>query len=326
MTHIIQKHWLWVRAHLYPPSLTTLAHDNRIMETARVMMLYYYSFLLYLSFQYLMSSTSVRPGFEPLWPVAWATWFSFDYATTLALVRTLFFVAAFVSVFFFHTRAARIRVFLALVQAHALESSFGYINHQWYMWVYTTLIFVFLPNIWRTEKDTFENRRLFLLVIWCAQAIVTLSYTMAGLNKMIAAYIQNLAGEINALSIGNFSYIVADWIPKLQHEGLLAPWVINNPEWAWFPFMTLVFVQTFSWWVMIRTSLQRVWAVFIFAFHIGTYLTMGIEFNPLMMLIIFLFLNSPFIPEKTSLKRILSDLPLFGLIGRYTLLRPSKNH
>lgn len=154
--------------------------------------------------------------------------------------------------------------------------------------------------------------------------MVMLLYTMAGLQKLVAVYTQATAGQINPFSMNAFAYQIADWLPQLQTEALLAPFIIYHPVWGWLPYIALIFLQFFSLWVMVRTSLQKVWAFCLVIFHIATYFTMGISFHPLVILDIILFFNSPFVPERLSLRQFVFDLPVLGQVLEWFARRKTK--
>lgn len=173
------------RNALQYPSLSEMAHDTRIMTAARVLVAYYYYFLAFLSVLFLTSGFLHKVNFDPFWPLSWSSWLEFDFATTVLIVKLFFLAAAFLSLLFHNTWWSRLLIFIAIWQVHALESSFGSMNHHWYGWLYTSLIFVFLPNVWRDES--WNTSRTFLLSIWFAQASVALLYTLAGIHKLITA-------------------------------------------------------------------------------------------------------------------------------------------
>ena len=300
------------RNALQYPSLSEMAHDTRIMTAARVLVAYYYYFLAFLSVLFLTSGFLHKVNFDPFWPLSWSSWLEFDFATTVLIVKLFFLAAAFLSLLFHNTWWSRLLIFIAIWQVHALESSFGSMNHHWYGWLYTSLIFVFLPNVWRDES--WNTSRTFLLSIWFAQASVALLYTLAGIHKLITALEQFSQNEIHGLSIEGFSYLIADWNLKLQEEAMLASFFIQNPLIGGTLFICNIFFQIFSIWIMVRPSLQKVWAGVMLLFYAGVFLTMGISFHPLLILVLALFLHSPFIPEDNSFSRMVRDLPIIGYI------------
>ncbi len=298
------------------PSLTLFAADDAVMEKARTLVSYFYYLAPFGAFLFFTGMWATKQNFDPIWPLWWVQQFDLSYEATYNIVRFAFVICTLIGVLAHPYRIGRLLVFFAFWQAHALESSFGGPNHQWYLWVYVAAFFVFLPNLWHQHDASRDTRRTFLLYVWAAQAIMMLMYTMAGFHKLLGTAMQYLAGEIHGFSMHAFAYQIADWIPKLQREAVLAPFIIAHPEWGWFPYLAIQFIQFFSLWVMVRMSLQKVWAVLLLVFHIGTFMVMGIEFNPLLILVIVMFFHSPFLGDQ-SIKRLLYDLPVVGQLLIY---------
>ncbi len=257
-----------------------------------------------------------RPHYEPLWPLQWVHLLPSDPELITNIVRWFFLCTALLGLLWYRHGWARCLVFLGVWQAHALESYFSLEpNHQWYPWVYCSLILVFLPDkAWLPDPSRAVRYR-FLLVIWWAQAMSLLIYTMAGLWKVITIFWQIGMGQISGLSPYALSLQVARWLPQLQTEAPLGAFVINYPYVVWPAYLAVQYLQVTAIWAMVRPSLQKLYAVELILFHIGTYLIMGISFHPFILLVIAMFFRSPFMPEKTSWRQILHDLPGIGLIA-----------
>lgn len=134
---------------------------------------------------------------------------------------------------------------------------------------------------------------------------------MAGLGKVFAGFHQMMLGEINSFSVSAFAYQVADWLPKNQQEAFFGPFIIEHLFIGWVLYLISIYFQTFALWVMVRPSLQKIWAFELILFHIGTTLAMGVSFTPFILLLALLFFNSPFGREAT-IKDMFFDLPLVG--------------
>ena len=305
------------------PSLTVLSQDMTVMERAQTLVKYYYLVIPFLAFlfgeQWAIPLT--EQNFSPLWPLAWAHYFSLNIDTTIVVIRLFFLAASLLCVSLYRYRIMRIFLFLAIWQAHAFMSSFGTLNHQWYPWVYTSFILIFLPDI-QNAVGGVAKKREYLLVIWWAQASLMLIYTMAGFWKFEVALQQFFWGQINGFSEHAFAYQIANWLPQLQHEALFGPFIITHPAVGWPFYVASHFFQLFALWTMIRPSLQKVWAYELVLFHIGVYLTMGIDFSPFILLLLVLFFNSPFTPPNRTLRTIIFDLPVIGQILEWITRRP----
>ncbi len=300
-----------IERFIRPMSIRAFAEDEEVMRAARTLVAYYYYVLPFLAALFYQSVGFARPNFDPRWPLDWANWLS-SVEMTGGIVSLLFFGSALLGVFLHPYRIVRVLVFIGIWQVHALESSFGpQASHQYYTLLYTSAIFIFLPDIWL--KHGLGETRVALIVIWWAQAFCMLTYTMAGVYKMIGVATQFAAGEIHGFSVHAFAYQIADWLPKLQSPALLGPFVIEYPYAGWPLYVGLHFAQLFALWVMVRPSLQKIWGLLFVMFHIGTMLFMGISFIQNIMVLSILFFNSPF-ALHTSFRQILRDLPLIGFV------------
>ena len=295
---------------LRPFSIRKLAQSNRVMQKARTLVSAYYYFLPFVAFLFANNPVIGRENFEPFWPIAWVQLVGLEYETVAITLKLAFIVVALIAVFLHRHRVPRFLVFLVLLHVQAFESSFGNVNHQWYLWLYTSLIFTFLPDIWSIRTPSRDRKQVFLMHIWLAQALAMLTYTMAGMWKFIISAHQFFLGEVHGFSVHAFAYQIANWTTRLQEEAVLAPYIIHYPELGWPFYVGVHFLQLFAIWTVVRPSLQKFWALMLVLFHIGTYLTMGISFHPLIILIIILFFFSPFTPEHVSVRQFIRDLPI----------------
>lgn len=274
-------------------SLSQAAQDDRVVEYARIAVSLFYYLLPLVVFLYANNEIIERQNFDPLWPLVWASYLGIEYIPLAYLLTFSCIATAFLGIFFHPYQGMRILVFGTLWQWHALLSSFGQPNHQLYLWLYASLIFIPLPDLWRGTRSL-ESKRDFLLFLWCAQALVMLSYTMAGLQKIYYLITQSFAGEVSGISINGFAYQIAAWLPKLQTPALFGDFIIMHPWVGWFPYVALHVLQASAIMVMLYPRFQKVWAVLLVLFHFGTYWTMGISFTSNAILLIALFFVAPF--------------------------------
>ena len=303
------------------PSLTKFAKEEHMLGYLRVFVSYYYYVLPIIAFLFLVNNIDKKPNFDPIWPLLWSEWFGLDSATTAVTIKLVFLLTSIVAVLLFKYRLTRLLVFLLIFEVHALESSFGFVNHQWYTWLYTSGIFVFLPDIWGKKETNVAGA---LLAIWTAQAYVMLTYTMAGINKFVRLVEQWQAGEVHGFAKEAFLYQAASWVPQLQQPAYLLVVIDAHPYLFSATYILLYFLQLFALWTMIRFSLQRLWAVLFIIFHFGTYLAMGISFPQHIILLCVLFLPTPFDFGQYSWKRIFFDLPIIGQIAEHAWTRKPK--
>ncbi|MDP2735832.1 MAG: hypothetical protein Q8P12_06520 [bacterium] len=283
--------------------------DEAFRKAAHITQYFYYILLFVAIFTLPMWDFAVqRADFSPVWSMAWTG--LFDYDTAVNIIRFLFLGAALVGAFLWKHRAARFLAFLGILQFHAFESSFSAINHQWYLWVYVALLFVFLPDV--RQKATAAERGRFLLVFWGAQAFILLTYSMSGLGKLLGAAGQMLQGQVHAFLPEAFSLHIAYWMNAIQGTTLLGPFIVDHPFIVWPFFVASMYVLVFALWAAFKPSLHKLWAFLLILFHIGTFLTMNILFVPPTLLLLILFFDSPFASPDAGWRKTLSGIPLFG--------------
>jgi hypothetical protein len=319
----VKKNWAFLKAKtiqmkihkvlkdfLQYPSISKLALESNVINASVTLVSYYYFFLVYMSIDAFSRMDQIvrAQAYEPLWPLAWSAFFQIDQTLTLNIVRFFFVAVTIIGVFTFKSRSGRFLVFLGIWQIHAVLSSFNHPNHQWYPWLYTSFIFIFLPDIWK-KSDTEANKK-FLLIIWSAQALVLLTYSLSGMWKFVSLFDQVISGQIHGFSKDAFAYQVADFLPRVNYNPLLAEFIINNPVFVWPFYAGSYFLEFFALWTAFRPSLQRFWALGLIIFHLGTFVAMGIQFLPFVAILVILFMNSPFSPAKFSMKQVILDLPV----------------
>ncbi|MEX2090535.1 MAG: hypothetical protein WD989_00145 [Candidatus Paceibacterota bacterium] len=315
--NLVNKLYNWLTG---PVSISRLANESWSFLKAETSVRYFYYILLYLSFINFQwwDNVANRQNFDAIWPIFWGN--GLGYETTATVVQFLHLATAFLAAIFFRHRWARFLAFLGMSQFHALESSFGQPTHQWYLFVFVSLLFIFIPDVWKKGKEvSIGAKKNLLLVFWSAQAITFLSYSMSGLGKFLGAYYQYSIGQIHGFSPHAFAYQIADWLPKIQADPVLGSFIINHPLVGWPFYAGIHFVMFFALWAAFRPSLQKLWAFSLILFHVGTYVTMDISFAPPIILLILLFMNSPFLRPETTVKDTVRDFPVVGwLLAKIT--------
>lgn len=198
-------------------------------------------------------------------------------------------------------------------------SSFGQPDHEWYLFVFVALIFIFLPNVWKIVANA-DLKKKFLLLFWAAQAFVLLTYSMSGLLKLFTGISQLLQGEPSIFSPHATALQVAGFAYFSGRESLLGPLIIEYPFLGWLPFLIVIYLECFAFYVAFNPHLHRLWALGLIVFlHVGSILTMGLIFKPPIFILMLLFFSSPFTTMNIGIKGTLRELPLIGklfVVGR----------
>ncbi|MCB0121716.1 MAG: hypothetical protein KDE58_05695, partial [Caldilineaceae bacterium] len=291
---------------------TTKAGRAEQWQRARMLVQIFALLTLYTTASFVMprwAEWRVATGIVPLWPIQWMAWLP---TPTAVDVICLYALGATAGAFFFvEHRGWRLNAALAVLFLHALINSFGKINHSWHPWVLVTCAFVFLPTgPWRTYPPEDERRDHFYAVIWGAQLLVMVIYTLSGLWKIYGIIAQWQEGTMTALHPNAFAYQVANRTLQTNTVGPLSRLVIQVPWLGWLPYLAVIYLETFAVVTVWRPRLQRLWAAGLIGFHIGSWLTMTITFNAQILVLGLLFWFSPFVPQENSLRQVLRELPI----------------
>jgi len=232
-----------------------------------------------------------REGFVPLWPVTWM-----DMAPEIparAFILGLFFFGSIVAAIHPAPRWSRALAFLGLFGYMAWHNSFGKIGHGLHVLLFIQFLMIWLPDGW--SRDSAQSQRptrmATLYLFWCAQGVPLLAYSMAGLIKTGCAIYQLIAGQASAFGPEALPRHIADRLLQTGESAPLAQWVIDWP-WLFVPMMWVtLYLELFAFWALFRPTLRKIFVVGLIAFHLGSFLTMGILFTHNMFLLILLFFD-----------------------------------
>lgn len=275
----------------------------------------YYAIIFFLSFTSWRSYLKTT-NIEPLWPLYWFEYTGIDFG--IKVVSLLYFAACLLVVIFPGWRISRIVAFLGLLEFRAVANSFGKINHSGHLAILLSFILIFLPYKWLSKNVSKYVRTATLLVFSGCQALIMMTYTMAGVGKLVGALFQSIRGEIHALDPQGLPLILAERILKNGGENFLNSFLINNYYVTWLLMLGTVYLQFFSLWAAFRPRLHQIWGLGLILFHISTSLTMDINFPENILWLAIFFLGSPFRPESFSGRQLLQDLPLISRILHLT--------
>ncbi len=291
----------------------TLRLQEHAYQVAKVLLRVFYGFLLFYALFniHLWDYYQKLKPTDPLWPVIWLNILN-NSLVGVRLILAGSFIAALAGAIFCEHRWARSLVFFGLLEYLALKYSYGgNIHHGMHLWLICSFILIFLPRHWAHPGTVSRlTQQITLRVCWCCQALVMLTFTMAGIGKMGGAVYQFFIGQIHAFHPRALSLHVAERLLQNNTNSLMGNWFIEHTVWG-FPLMiSMLYIQFFAFWAAFRPSLHKLWGVALILFHIGTSLIFSINFRYSMFLVALLFLYSPFKPEKNSSRQVLVDLPL----------------
>lgn len=251
------------------------------------------------------------PDLIPLWPVGWTAYFPKNVSVISILGFQL--ATALLGAFFFGSRTVRILVFLGLLEYVAMRNSYGKIGHSYHLLVLLSFLLVFLPRGWNSASRRLVQAKTAVVFNAC-QFLIMMSYSLAGLGKVAMAFYQISQGQIHAFHPQALSLHVAQRLSETNGQSPLGPWMIDHSLLAWPMMQATLYLQLFAAVIVFRPSLQKFWAGGLILFHVFSFLilTINFPFNCFLLGLFFLVEKQP----PTSLRRMLADLPLFGMVFR----------
>ncbi|MGF1511184.1 MAG: hypothetical protein ACFB9M_16955 [Myxococcota bacterium] len=303
-----------LRSRTKPKSWSAVLTAHRVAgNRAEAAVRIFYCFPLFWLATHLSELTPLLRPAEPslLWPVAWVRW------TDLAppIILGFGFVSATLGAWRPEERWIRLCVFIGLLEVLALKFSFGKIHHLMHAWLFCTFVFVWLPNDWHRAHGPGRarvRRQSLLFVFSGAQVAVAMTYSLAGLGKILGTAYQAVLGQVTPLHPSALARHIADRILQTHADSLLGAWMIEHAAFLWPMMIGTLYLQTFALFAALRPRLHRVWGVGLMVFHTVTLLALTIDFTPSIFLVGLLFVASPVAPNRFDLFGFLRDLPIIG--------------
>ena len=251
----------------------------------------------------------------PLWPVQWID--QVGMPAGFYLVASAAAVGAIAAALMPEWRWARLLAFIGFLLLFALENSLGKINHGMHPWIFTSGFLVFLPNgRWRAVGDDRAKRESFLLVFWGAQAAILMFYSMSGLAKAAIGLGQLVYAQVGSFHPMALAHQIAARVGQTNIDPPFADFFLSYPLLGWPLYVGGLYLELFAFVVAFRPRLHRPWGMALIAFHLGIYLTMGVNFWSGAILVAIVLVFSPFRPPSTRWVAVLHDLPLIGAVVR----------
>jgi hypothetical protein len=289
-----------------------LSRDRFI--TAQTLIAAYYAVLFFFAAGELFSWQDYlnAGGLAPRWPVFWLRFV--DPKAGIAAILWLHLLGGILAVTLSRYRWARIVIFVSLLEHMALKFSFGAVNHGDHLGVLIGFVLIFLPAGWEARGAAGRKvRAATLLVFSGAQAMILLTYSMAGMWKAGGILQQWIMGELfTYLHPEGLARQVAAKMIEDDSASVLGPWLIEHPWVGWLPGIAAIYLELFALWVVARPSLHRAWGLGLALLHLGTHLVMGIGFPQNTLWLALFLVLSPFQPIEPSWRQAAGDLPVLG--------------
>lgn len=282
--------------------------------TAQTLIAAYYAILFFFAAGEIFSWQGYLDAgnLAPRWPVFWLRFV--DAKAGIAAILWLYLLGGVLAVTLTRYRWARIVIFVSLLEHMALTFSFGAVNHGDHLVVLIGFVLIFLPAGWHVRGSAGRAARSATLLVFSgAQAMILLTYSMAGMWKAGGVLQQWAMGEFfTYLHPAGLARQVAAKMLEDDAASVLGPWLVAHPWVGWLPGIAAIYLELFALWVVARPSLHQAWGLGLALFHLGTHLALGVGFpqNTLWLALFLVF--SPFRPYEPSWRRAAGDLPVLG--------------
>lgn len=277
------------------PGAAVLGQTDPAYDRARALVHAFYAFLFLTAFGAFPSWRGLvaRTEAELLWPVQWMQFVPWEAA--VLSIGALYLAGAGVAAVFPHRWPARLFAFLGLFQFEALANSYGKINHSNHLLVLCAFVFIFLPDP-RGGGTSLDRRRRYLETFWGAQAVVLLTYTLAGISKLRGALLDIDMSQPSLFSVDALALHIAYDFVNTGKETLLGfgEFLIAHPSVGFPLFLGATALELLSFPIAWMPRLHRLWGLGLIALHLGIGLCMEVLFLPPVFLLGLFFLASPF--------------------------------
>ncbi len=236
---------------------------------------------------------------ERLWPAYWFPKGLAPFSTGLVITALLAMLA--VGAAFAREYWARWLLLLGLLEALAIEFSFGKIHHLMHLWVLLLALWLWAPHGWTEPTRISRLQRQRILILFAAfQWVFGASYTLAGVGKILGAGYQLAVGQPSLFSPDAMSRHVAARLSQTTDASVFSEWLFQHPLTGWAMLWGLVLLQVAGVWLATNPRFQRGFGLMLIAFHAGTALVLTIDFSPSIFLSGALLVASPFADDRAG--------------------------
>lgn len=291
--------------------------DDTIADRCQLCMRIFYGFVFLLAFRW---TSEVIIGLAPrsVWNDRLSIWlsdlFPIDLWPQVSAIST--FVAAGASLLCVvqpSLRLPRIAVAIAIPVYWAINFAMkGKIDHGHHLVIWAAIIFALVP-VWQRGKSDASATRSYIGMFFGATAVLGLTYTSAGLCKLIGVYFDASEGMTwlhpDALPI----QLASHW--NRAEQTLFAPFIITHAGPAWVMNAGVLYMEVCTFIAVFNSRLHRLWGLALCCMHFGVMHSMHISFANGVMPLVLLLIASPLAPSTIRWRETLLSLPVVAFVG-----------
>jgi len=244
---------------------------------------------------------------DPVWVVEWLSFVPLSW-----LVSGMFGAWALGSVLAFWRPDVlyfRLLTAVGVFLFAALDSSDGEYVHQWYPFFWAAMILVFLPAREGT-KISRARQHTQLLLVWACQFVVSVFYFLTALCKIKNLGSCALDSGLNCESPMYFMANMAafEWI-KYQQFAPFLDLLLVIPALGLLLYALVIYLELFALHFAFRLDTHLLTGILRLAFHAGAFVFVSVDYMPFVLMVVWLFVLSPFHDDEVALWTRLCRLP-----------------
>ena len=250
-------------------------------------------------FEILHRDLQVAQSAELLWPVVWMRLVPWSRELLLFGVSA----ASLAAVVFWRRQPIRVGLAATYAMQAAFVSSFGKVNHNDHMLVWTLVLFgtPSSATLMHSSRRAYWTRAT---MFWRAQFLIAFFYFLAGFWKVLAGLIQWRLGEPHLFSVEAMPRHLAARLLQTRSESRLADWMIDHPLISTVSLWTGVLIEVGAIVLPFVPRFHRLGGVALIGLHLGIGLAMTIWFDANFLVLAVLFLFSPLAPGHSRSAKV----------------------
>ena len=237
--------------------------------------------------------------FEWSWSVIWID--HFKHKIFIILMIFLFtLVFCVLSLLFVRSIWIKTLCAMGFFLLSAIEFSLRDAGHYLHSWLFVFIVFAFIGQDRKKDRFFFHTAQFYLMMTYC----------LSGLHKLTAFFqyvtksgLKNLEPIEKSIAVRIYDFPYYNTGKAILSEVSSWPSSLSLFLWA-----LVIYFQISCIFVFFRPSLYRLWGIFIVFFHLVTVFMLQVMFLYNMILVSFLFIETPY-NIKFSFKKALLDMP-----------------
>lgn len=317
MKEITKSHFFWNYAN---GSLPLFCKPKEVLyNEIMTIVKFSYLFFLFALFVHLFSDShddNIKM-IDPLWPMIPFRNVSTGYLTIFFQLNLFF--SFLLLCFKPNHKFLKIYVFVLYFFYNAFNSSFGKINHGYYLPLMMLFCFMFIPTKGKTK---YQEKTI--LTFATAQFFLLMAYTLTGLWKLFWGIVEFFIKDVSMFSPLSFRNVLIEQYQFVEPT-IIGTWLIEHYIIGWISYLAVIYLEIFSIAIFFKPNLHKIWGAFLLTFHIGIHFLLGVSMTPAPLCIGLLLMMSPFY-LKTDFKTTLLSFPIiFEIKWLIQKLRRNKN-